>query len=73
MKFKDFYACLIKFGCVQQGARGSHYKLHHPATNKTSVIPVHGGKDMKRGTFAAVLRQLEIDADTFLDFMEKNA
>jgi len=70
-KSKDFHAGLIKFGCVEQGVRGSHHKIYNPKTNKTSVIPVHSGKDIKKGTFSAVLRQLEIDADAFVEFLEK--
>jgi len=73
IKSRDFYASLIKFGCLEQSIRGSHHKLLNPKTNKTSVVPVHGGKDIKKGTFSAVLRQLEIDADAFIDFIEGHA
>ena len=30
-------------------------------TNKTIIVPVHGGRDMKKGTFFAILKQADID------------
>ncbi|MBK8624665.1 MAG: type II toxin-antitoxin system HicA family toxin [Saprospiraceae bacterium] len=30
-------------------------------TNKTVIVPFHGGKDMKKGTFLAILKQAGID------------
>ena len=73
VRSKDFHAFLIRYGCREQGTRGSHCKLHNPETGKTTVVPIHGGKDIKKGTFAAVLRQLDIDADDFVAFMEGRA
>ena len=28
---------------------------------KTAIVPVHGGKDLKKGTFLAILKQAGID------------
>lgn len=48
-------------GFIFKRSKGSHQLYHNPATNKTVIVPVHGGKDMKKGTFLAVLRQAGID------------
>ena len=32
-----------------------------PDTNKTVIVPVHGGKDMKKGTFISILKQAGIN------------
>ena len=48
-------------GFVFQRAKGSHYLYYNAATGKTIIIPVHGGKDMKKGTFMAILKQAGID------------
>ena len=56
---------LIKYleenGFILKRSKGSHQLYHNPATNKTVVVPVHGGKDMKKGTFLAVIKQAGLD------------
>jgi predicted RNA binding protein YcfA (HicA-like mRNA interferase family) len=56
---------LIKFlednGFIFKRSKGSHQLYHNPATNKTVIVPVHGGKDMKKGTFLAVIKQAGLD------------
>ncbi|WP_432279863.1 type II toxin-antitoxin system HicA family toxin [Pricia mediterranea] len=34
---------------------------YNPTTKKTVVVPVHGNKDIKKGTFFAILKQEGID------------
>jgi predicted RNA binding protein YcfA (HicA-like mRNA interferase family) len=56
---------LIQFlednGFVFKRAKGSHQLYHNPATNKTVIVPVHGGKDLKKGTFLAIIKQAGLD------------
>lgn len=47
-------------GFAYKRSKGSHQLYYHAAKNKTVVVPVHGGKDMKKGTFLAILKQAEI-------------
>ena len=42
-------------------AKGSHQIFRNPITGKTVVVPVHGGRDMKKGTLLRILKQAEID------------
>jgi len=35
-------------GFVFKRSKGSHHLYHNPVTNKTVIVPVHGGKDMKK-------------------------
>jgi predicted RNA binding protein YcfA (HicA-like mRNA interferase family) len=58
---KRLIECLENNGFVFKRSKGSHYLFHNPVTNKTVVVPVHGGKDMKKGTFLAILKQAGID------------
>ena len=46
-----------QFGTLQRFAP----MYYNPATNKTVIVPVHGGKDMKKGTFLAVIKQAGLD------------
>ncbi len=56
---------LIKFledkGFIFKRSKGSHQLYHNSTTNKTVIVPVHGGKDMKKGTFLAVIKQAGLD------------
>jgi predicted RNA binding protein YcfA (HicA-like mRNA interferase family) len=36
---------------------GSHQLYFHPGKNKTVIVPVHGRKDLPKGTFYAILKQ----------------
>jgi predicted RNA binding protein YcfA (HicA-like mRNA interferase family) len=52
---------LEQHGFVYKRSKGSHQLYYHPLTNKTIVVPFHGGKDLKKGTFLAILKQAGID------------
>jgi len=42
-------------------AKGSHHIYYNAQSNKTAVVPVHGGKDLKKGTFLSILKQAGIE------------
>lgn len=48
-------------GFLFKRSKGSHQVYYNYESNKTVIVPVHGGKDMKKGTFLAVLKQAGID------------
>ncbi len=52
---------LQQHGFIFKRSKGSHELYYNPVTNKTVIVAVHGGKDMKKGTFLAVLKQAGID------------
>jgi len=54
-------AILEQNGFVLKRSKGSHFLYYNAATNKTAVVPVHGGKDLKKGTFLAIMKQAGID------------
>lgn len=55
---------LVLHGFVFKRTKGSHQLFYNPVTNKTAIVPLHGGKDMKKGTFLAILKQAGIDKNT---------
>jgi len=58
----DFLIKVLKLnGFIFKRAKGSHQLFYNPATNKTITVPVHNGKDLKKGTFLAILKQAGID------------
>ena len=56
---KHLIKILEEHGFIFKRSRGSHEVYYNPATNKTTTVPVHGNKDMKKGTFLAILKQAE--------------
>ena len=71
MKAKDFHKFLLKYGCEHVSVRGSHYKVLNPASGEHSTVPIHSGKDLKKGTLAGILKKLGIDAEDFVEFVKK--
>lgn len=44
-------------------SKGSHHVYYNANLNKTVVMPVHGNKDMPKGTFYTILKQAGIDKE----------
>jgi predicted RNA binding protein YcfA (HicA-like mRNA interferase family) len=58
---KQLIKILEHNGFIFKRSKGSHQLYFNQLTNKTVIVPVHGGKDMKKGTFLAILKQAGID------------
>ena len=56
---------LEQHGFVFKRANGSHRIYYNAQTNKTVIVPLHHGKDLKKGTFFAILKQAEINETDF--------
>jgi predicted RNA binding protein YcfA (HicA-like mRNA interferase family) len=52
---------LEQHGFVFRRPKDSHQVYYNSESNKTIVVPVHGNKDLPKGTFFAILRQANID------------
>lgn len=63
---KNLVKILEKHGFVFKRAKGSHQLYYNLVKNKTVIVPYHGGKDLKKGTFLAILKQAEIDKNNLL-------
>ena len=48
-------------GYIFKRAKGSHQVYYNPISNKTIIVPYHNGKDLKKGTFMAILKQAGIE------------
>ncbi|HFE66655.1 MAG TPA: type II toxin-antitoxin system HicA family toxin [Chloroflexi bacterium] len=68
MKYRVAAKKLRKLGCEELPRRGSgsHRKWYNPATDCIAPLPDWGSKDLKTGTLRAVVRQLGLDWQTFL-------
>lgn len=52
---------LEKNGFIFKRSKGSHKIFYNAANNLTVIVPVHGSKDVKKGTFLSILKQAGID------------
>ena len=52
---------LEKNGFLFKRSKGSHQIYFNSLSNITIVVPVHGSKDIKKGTLLAILKQVGID------------
>ena len=54
---------LEQHGFLFKRSKGSHQVYFNEKENITVVVPVHA-KDLKKGTFLAILKQANIDKNT---------
>lgn len=62
MSAREVRKKLRKAGCKELRQKGSHVQVMCPV-NRQSTVPVHGKKDIKKGTLRAIERSLQIDLD----------
>jgi predicted RNA binding protein YcfA (HicA-like mRNA interferase family) len=69
MKYREVAKKLKRLGCekITKRGSGSHRIWTNPLTQTSTTIPDWGGKDLKTGTLRSIIKQLEIDYQTFLD------
>ncbi len=51
---------LMGNGFVFKRSNGSHHLYYNGMSRKTVIVPVHGNKDLPKGTFYAILKQAGI-------------
>ena len=52
---------LQKNGFIFKRSKGSHQIYYNKNYNKTVIVPMHGNKDLPKGTFYAILKQAGIN------------
>ncbi len=57
MKSRELLRLLRRQGCVEVRQKGSHLLVR--CGKCISIVPVHQGEDLKRGTLKAIEKQLE--------------
>ena len=58
---KNLVRVLLLNGFIFKRSKGSHYLYYNQKTDKTVIVPMHGNKDIPKGTFFAILKQADID------------
>ena len=57
---KHLIKILENNGFIYKRSKGSHQLFYKPGTKKTAIVPFHSGRDLKKGTFLAILKQAGI-------------
>jgi len=67
MKYREAAKKLERLGCQELPRRGggSHRKWFNPATQRATVLPDWGSKDLKLGTLRAAVKQLGLEWEKF--------
>ena len=67
MTYREVSRKLARLGCQELPRRsgGSHRKWLNPQTQRATVVPDWGSRDLKLGTLRALVRQLGIEWSDF--------
>jgi len=61
---REVLKALVGVGFVHISTKGSHAKVEHP-DGRVAVVPIHGGRDIPRGTLGSILRQAGLTVAEF--------
>ena len=64
LKVKELIKVLKKLGFSEHHRVGSHAQFKHSG-GKRITIPIHSGKDVRKGTLKSILNDLEISTKEF--------
>jgi predicted RNA binding protein YcfA (HicA-like mRNA interferase family) len=65
---REVLKALIGVGFVHVSTKGSHAKVAHP-DGRVAVVPMHGGRDIPRGTLGSILRQAGLTVAEFRELL----
>ena len=57
---------LERGGFVLVRIKGSHHVMEHAVDARTTTVPVHAGKSLRKGTLRAILKQAELTVEEFI-------
>lgn len=58
---KNLAKLLEEKGWTLARIKGSHHIYYNSETNETLPVPMHGNRDLAKGTFSSILKQAGID------------
>ena len=67
---KELCTFLEREGFIAERQRGSHRFYRHP-DGRTTVVPMHSGKDISRGLLKAILEEIGLSRELFMKKLKK--
>ena len=65
IKFLEY----LGFECIRQ--KGSHKRFKHK-DGRVLTVPVHQGKNLKRGLLKGMLNSIDVSVDELIKFLKEN-
>jgi predicted RNA binding protein YcfA (HicA-like mRNA interferase family) len=70
VKAKDVIRALERAGFVVVRVKGSHHRLvHTDDPRRATTVPVHGSRDLPRGTLRDIIEQAGLTTDEFIELL----
>lgn len=66
MSAKEVVRKLHRAGFFFTHAKGSHQFFHNMATDCTTSVPIHGGKDIGRNLLRKIIKQAGLSVEEFI-------
>ena len=66
---KELIKILNKMGFEVIRQRGSHIYLKHK-DGRCTVVPLHSGRDIRRGLLKRILNEIDVSREEFLKFVK---
>ncbi|MEB3215345.1 MAG: type II toxin-antitoxin system HicA family toxin [Nostocales cyanobacterium 94392] len=70
VKAKDFVKVIEELGFYLDRQKGSH-AIYKNVQGSRVVVPIHSGKDLKKGTLMGMIQDIGIDKETFFELLQK--
>lgn len=70
IKSRKLIRVLLKIGFEQTHKKGSHFFFRH-SDGRTTVVPVHKGRDIGRGLLRKILHDIKISPEEFKKLLRK--
>lgn len=70
VKPAEFIRVIEKLGFRLNRQTGSHAIFKHPVTLQRVVVAMHAGKELKKSTLAAMLRDIGLERGEFLQLLK---
>ena len=68
VKTSKLLKTLLHIGFVEHRQSGSHLQLKHPDGRRVT-LPIHAGKDIKKGTLGGILKDIRLTKEDFIEAM----
>ena len=69
IKDKQLIKILSKLGFIKHRQKGTSHLVMIHSDGRRTIVAIHPGKDIPRGTLKAILRDIEITNNDFVDLL----
>lgn len=71
LKPRQIVQLLRAKGFEEKRITGSHHIFRHPETGNIVPVPIHGNRDIKRGTLHNILRQADVSIAELQEWLKR--